>query len=129
MHGEPILNGEHQQRPFWLGVSRGALGRCPHCGEAKLFLSYLKIVPNCPGCGHFLAQYKADDGPAYFTILIVGHLLIAPMLFSPLVRTWSSGTVLSIMLPGLIAATFLLLPRVKGAFVGVQWAVGDSGDT
>jgi uncharacterized protein (DUF983 family) len=74
-----------------------------------------------------LSQYHADDGPAYFTILIVGHLFIAPILFSSVVRTWPSETVLAIVIPGIIGLSLFLLPRVKGAFVGVQWAVGDRG--
>lgn len=123
------MSNEHPERRVWLGLRRGVQGRCPHCGEAKLYLSYLKIVARCPGCDHLLSQYKADDGPAYFTILIVGHLMIAPLLFSEIVRTWPSEIVLFFMLPGIVVLTLLLLPRVKGAFVGVQWAVSDSRES
>lgn len=104
---------------------RGFAGRCPHCGEGKMFSSYLKVVPTCPSCGHALAQYRSDDGPAYFTILIVGHVIIAPALFTGAVLTWPLAWLLATAITSLVGLTLLLLPRVKGAFVGVQWAVGD----
>ncbi len=116
-----------QQRSVWEGLKRGLFGRCPHCGEGKLFRAYLKVVPACPSCGHALEQYRSDDGPAYFTILIVGHLVIGPLLLSNAVLTWPLGWIFALFLPSVIVMTLLLLPRVKGAFVGVQWAVGDRG--
>jgi len=116
-----------QDRNFWLGFRRGLSGLSPCCGQARLFASYLKIVSRCPACGHELAQYKSDDGPAYFTILIVGHLLLGPLLLLEIVRTLPIGLTLAVMLTGLVAVTLWLLPIVKGAFVGAQWAVRDDG--
>lgn len=104
---------------------RGLAGRCPQCGEGRLFSSYLKVVPTCPNCGHQLSQYRSDDGPAYFTILIVGHVVIAPALFTGAVLTWPLATLLTTAIVSLVGLTLALLPIVKGAFVGVQWAVGD----
>src|SRR5262249_25097301 len=57
---------------------RGLAGRCQNCGKGKLFYRSLKVEPKCRTCGHDLDRYPSDDGPAYFTILIVGHLVIAP---------------------------------------------------
>jgi uncharacterized protein (DUF983 family) len=74
-----------------------------------------------------LDQYKADDGPAYFTILIVGHGMLAPLLFVEAVRTWPLAWVTTIMVTSVLGASLTLLPIVKGAFVGVQWAVRDRG--
>jgi uncharacterized protein (DUF983 family) len=116
-----------QQRSIWEGLKRGLLGRCPNCGTGALFRAYLKVAPECPSCAHALAQYRADDGPAYFTILIVGHVLIAPLLLSEAIYTWPLVPLLVLFAVSIVALTLALLPRVKGAFVGVQWAVGDSG--
>ena len=57
-------------RPFMTGLLRGLRHRCPNCGEGKLYRGYLKIAPACDACGHDLSAYRADDGPAYFTILL-----------------------------------------------------------
>ncbi len=104
--------------------TRGLKGKCPCCGEGRLFWKYLKVEPRCEACGHDLARYPADDGPAYFTILIVGHLIVGPLLFFPII--WQAPAMY--MVPGtlipLAAATLLLLPRVKGAFIGVLYRLG-----
>jgi uncharacterized protein (DUF983 family) len=57
----------------------------------------------------------------------LGHIVIAPLLFLEFVRTWPIGWVLGIVIPTIVTLALFLLPRVKGAFVGVQWAVGDRG--
>lgn len=83
-----------------------------------MFRSYLKVEPACPACGVDLTRYPADDGPAYFTILIVGHLVIVPILFIPFV--WQGPPVITVplVLFPLAGVTLGLLPVVKGAFIG-----------
>ncbi len=90
-----------------------------------MFSTYLNVVRHCPSCAHALDQYRADDGPAYFTILIVGHIFIAPLLFNEIIRSWPAEQSLAILIPGIVILSLSLLPRVKGAFIGVQWAIGD----
>ena len=105
------------------GLKRGARGRCPACGVGRLFNTYLKIRPICAVCGHDNGQYPADDAPPYFTILIVGHLLVGPLLTFRVIFTWPPALVLAILLPILTALMLVVLPIVKGAVVGVLWAV------
>ncbi len=112
-----------------LGIRRGLKHHCPNCGEGKLFRKYLKVQPECPVCRHDNAQYPADDGPAYFTILIVGHLIIAPVLVFPFIVEWPAGYVLAVTLPALVLFTLFLLPRVKGAVIGLQWAIRENYKT
>jgi len=106
-----------------LGMKRGFMHRCPECGEGKLFRKYLKVQPTCEVCGHDNAQYPADDAPPYFTILIVGHVIVAPLLILPFIWEWPIQWVLLSTLPALAAFTLWLLPRVKGAVIGLQWAI------
>jgi uncharacterized protein (DUF983 family) len=82
----------------------------------------LKIRPSCEVCGHDNGQYPADDAPPYFTILILGHLVIGPLLIFRFIWTWPVGLVLGILMPTLTVLTLTLLPIVKGAVVGVLWA-------
>jgi uncharacterized protein (DUF983 family) len=111
------------RRPFLPSMLRGLKGRCPACGKGAMFWAYLKVEVNCAACGHELGRYPADDGPAYFTILLVGHLVIAPLLFLPIV--WQAPAIYTV--PGtlipLAALTLALLPRVKGAFIGLLYAL------
>lgn len=86
------------------------------------------MVDRCESCGHELGAYRADDGPAYFTILLVGHLVIAPMLFLQWIWKAPIWMVVPLTLIPLLAITLLLLPRVKGALVGLLYSLGASGD-
>jgi uncharacterized protein (DUF983 family) len=99
---------------------RGLRGRCPNCGEGGLFRAYLKVEPICARCGHDNGRYRADDAPPYFTILIVGHFIVAPMLVFPWIWQANPWVVVGV---ALAASCMALLPYVKGAVVGVHWAV------
>lgn len=105
------------------GLKRGVLHRCPNCGDGRLYVRYLKVDPDCEACGHDLADYPADDGPAYFTILIIGHLFVAPLLLFPFIWKAPVGLVLPLTILPLAALTLVLLPRVKGAVIGALWAI------
>jgi len=82
------------------------------------------VEPRCGVCDHDLAKYPADDGPAYFTILIVGHLLVAPLLLFPIIWQAPVWIVVPATLIPLAVATLVLLPVVKGWFIGLLHALG-----
>jgi uncharacterized protein (DUF983 family) len=109
-------------------VLRGLRMRCPHCGEAHLFRRYLKVASPCEACGHDNAQYPSDDGPAYLTILLVGHLVVAPLLIFHFITTWPVVWVLVVTLPALLLATLIALPRIKGGFIGLQMVIARNQD-
>jgi uncharacterized protein (DUF983 family) len=121
--GAPIARSRGRT---WQGLKRGARGRCPNCGEGHLFRAYLKVKIICEVCGHDNDQYPVDDAAPYFTILIVGHLIVAPLLAFPFIWTWPVGVVLAIVLPSVLVLTLVLLPIVKGSAIGVLWALGKS---
>lgn len=111
------------QRPVGLAVRRGMSCRCPACGEGGLYRAYLKVVDSCERCGEELHHQRADDAPAYFTILIVGHFIIGGVLASEFVAPNSPFWVPALFWSALALAWSLwMLPRVKGALIGLQWA-------
>ncbi len=105
-----------------LGLRRGLRLRCPACGDGSLFAGYLKPHPVCTRCGLALAEFRADDAPPYFTILIVGHLIVPGMLILERMAHPSSWVHAALWLPLTLALTLLILPRAKGAVIGFQWA-------
>ena len=112
-----------EKREVWTAMKRGFRGRCPRCGEGKLFRAFLKVDNNCSVCGLDFTPHRADDLPAYLVIVIVGHLLVPVILW---IETDYSPPVwlqLSIYLPFTVVASLLLLQPVKGAVVGMQWAL------
>ncbi|WP_172331521.1 DUF983 domain-containing protein [Mangrovicoccus sp. HB161399] len=111
-----------EDRPLNQALLRGWRRRCPACGEGRILQGYLKVRPACPACGEELHHHRADDGPAYLTILVVGHVLAPVMLLAwelwrpqPMVMAAS----LSALTVGL---ALWLLPRIKGALIGIQWS-------
>jgi uncharacterized protein (DUF983 family) len=112
-----------EKRDVWTALKRGFRGRCPRCGEGKLFRAYLKIANNCSACGLDFTPHRADDLPAYLVIVIVGHIVVPTAL---MIETELSPPVwlqLSIYLPITLVLSLLLLQPVKGAVVGLQWAL------
>ena len=109
-------------RPLWPAVFKGWRRKCPNCGNGPLLKSYLKVRDKCPVCREDLHHHRADDGPAYLTILIVGHIL-APMLHIVFVTFRPEPLILfTIFAVGCVALSLYLLPRLKGVVVAFQWA-------
>jgi uncharacterized protein (DUF983 family) len=110
-------------RPRWQSLKRGFRQTCPNCGRGRMFGRFLKVNDACPSCGEELHHQQADDAPAYFTILITGHVIVAGVLWmeqSMMPPLWLQAAV---WLPALLAMSLWLLPRIKGALIGYQWAV------
>jgi len=109
-------------RPVKLALRRGWRCRCPNCGSGPMLRSYLTVRDSCPVCNQELFHHRADDGPAYLTILIVGHLL-APLLLFVFVHYRPDPWVLaSLFSVGTVALSLFLLPRLKCMVVAMQWA-------
>lgn len=111
-----------QERPVKQAMLRGWRRRCPQCGSGPMLRGYLTVRDSCAVCHEELHHHRADDGPAYLTILIVGHLLAIGMhfyftTFRP--EPMQLATVFSV---GCVALSLYLLPRIKGAMIGYQWA-------
>lgn len=122
----PEWNADPLDRParnLFQALIRGARQLCPACGTGSLFHRYLKIADACPRCGEELHHQRADDAPPYFTIFIAGHLLIPLLLAFERALTPPLWLHAVIWIPATIALCMALLPRVKGAIVGLQWAL------
>ncbi len=117
-----IETPDEAPRPVKPALLRGWRRRCPHCGAGPLMRGYLTVRDTCAVCGEELHHHRADDGPAYLTILIVGHLM-APLLHWYFVTFRPEPmTLASIFSVGCVVLSMYLLPRLKGAMIGYQWA-------
>jgi uncharacterized protein (DUF983 family) len=108
-------------------VGRGLRGRCPACGGGRLFGRFLKVAEACEACGTEFHHHRADDLPPYLVIFIVGHIIgwgiltaetryEAPLWFHLVL--WPALT---------LVLSLVLLQPVKGAVVGLQYALGMHG--
>jgi uncharacterized protein (DUF983 family) len=115
--------GAIEKRDVWTALKRGFRGRCPRCGEGKLFRAFLKVDNNCSVCGLDFTPHRADDLPAYLVIIIVGHIMVPLALFIETNYSPPVALQLEIYLPLTLIASLVLLQPVKGAVVGIQWAL------
>lgn len=110
------------ERPSGPAMLRGLRRRCPNCGQGALFTGYLAVRPECADCGEPYHHHRADDAPAWATMLIVGHLMVPLILAARAMEdtpVWVHMTVWPVVA---LALCLLMLPRIKGAVVGWQWA-------
>jgi uncharacterized protein (DUF983 family) len=117
-----------RHRPLATAIRRGLRRTCPRCGGAPSFRGYLTLVEACPSCGEPLGKIRPDDFPPYVTIFVVGHIVVPLALLAE--RTMAPPLAVQIVLwPALaLLLTLALLPLIKGAVVGLMWALGLRGD-
>lgn len=111
------------QRPTMRqAMSRGARLHCPACGKGRLFQNYLGVVTLCEKCGEHFGHIRADDIPAYFTIAIVGHVVVS-MIVIAVKYDWDGWAAPYLFMPLTVLLTLLLLPVVKGATIAHLWII------
>jgi uncharacterized protein (DUF983 family) len=99
----------------------GLCRRCPVCGTSGMFQGYLKISDRCATCHLDFDQIRSDDAPAYFTIAIVGHVLLPIISYVEYRYSPSLMTHLIAWPPLITGMTLGLLPYLKGLMMAVMW--------
>lgn len=118
----PQASNLNYQRPLGLAITNGIKGKCPNCGEGKLYQGFISVNAQCDHCGEELHHHQADDLPPYLNIFLVGHIMVALGMFS-MTYEWFGlwETTIGFSLLALILSLALIRP-IKGAVVGLQWA-------
>jgi uncharacterized protein (DUF983 family) len=114
---------EQDERSTSLSMKRGFASKCPNCGEGKLFNKFVKVTNTCSTCKEAMHHHQADDLPAYLVILIIGHVVVGAFMATDMVFKMASWQHLLIWIPFTTLLTLALLQPVKGAVVGLQWAL------
>ena len=121
----PVENAaaaDEANRSFRSFLPRALAGKCPACGEAKLFRRFLKPVDHCPKCGEAWHHHQADDFPPYIVILLLGHILVPTMYEVNAAFDIPYEYQIPIWLTLTAVLALALLQPVKGAVIGYQWA-------
>jgi uncharacterized protein (DUF983 family) len=108
-------------------MMRGWRGLCPNCGEGRMFRAFLKVADHCPACGEALHHQRTDDAPAYFVILVVGHLIVPIVLAVETAYAPAYWIHAMLWLPLTIGLSLAILQPIKGTLVGLQWAMRMDG--
>src|SRR4030088_136995 len=96
------------KRDLWTALKRGLRGRCPRCGQGKLFRAFLKVADHCEVCGQDFTHHRADDLPAYLVIIIVGHIVVPVVLLIETNYAPAIWLQMSIYLPLTLISSLLL---------------------
>jgi len=113
---------DKERRPVLAAMLNGAKLRCPRCGKGHMFRAYLKVADTCDVCGEELHHHRADDFPPYLSIVIVGHIIVGVMLHLEMSYEIAPWIYVVTMVPAAIILPLIMLPSLKGAIVGMQWA-------
>ena len=112
-----VVPAEPTKTILWHGICE----RCPKCGQGRIFQSYLKQNESCAICGEDLSRFRADDGPAWLTILIVGHVVVPTAIYFSMHDILPEGVAITLLFALTIVGAMIVLPRAKGAFISVLW--------
>lgn len=102
-------------------VIRGLKGRCPECGEGRLFAGVLKYASHCEACDTSFACEDAGDGPAVFVMFITGFLLVPLALGIQLATNAPVWVILIIFGVLIILASIWLLRLLRGVLFNLQY--------
>ena len=102
-------------------IATGLRGRCPRCGQGRLFEGFLKLAPRCQACGLDYGFADSADGPAVFIIMIAGFVvagaaLVTEIAYSPPI--WLHAVLWG---PLVLILCLGLLRPLKGVLVAVQY--------
>ncbi|MCX2723105.1 DUF983 domain-containing protein [Roseibium salinum] len=119
----PPARSDKPRRPVMPAMLRGAANRCMNCGQGRIFDRFLKTNHACSHCGTEFHHHRADDAPPYFTITIVGHIVIPALLAVEVMWHPDLWIHMALWVPLTLVLSFLLMQPIKGALVGLQWAL------
>ncbi|CAN5764452.1 DUF983 domain-containing protein [soil metagenome] len=115
------------ERKTGLSLLHGLRGRCPACGEGRLFGRFVKVADSCSACGEPFHHHRADDFPAYLVIILVGHLVVPLTLYVELAYAPAYWLHAVIWGPLVLGLSIALLQPLKGMIVALQWQMGMHG--
>ncbi len=116
-----LFNADLEHPPLGQVVGRGLMTHCPKCGKGRLLKGYLKQVGSCGACSEEFGHIKADDGPAWLTIIVVGHILAPVMLWVVPNSTWPDWVSIVVWPSVALVMSLLMLPSMKGLFIALIW--------
>jgi uncharacterized protein (DUF983 family) len=121
--GDPASDG----RRLAIVIRRALMGRCPNCGQGKLFASYLKQVDSCAVCGEQYGHIRSDDAAPWLTILVVGHIAVPIVFAAERLTSWPIWVAMTVWPAFALALGLVVLPRAKAVLLSVIWAIQAPG--
>ncbi|WP_159590651.1 DUF983 domain-containing protein [Chelativorans xinjiangense] len=102
-------------------VRAGLSGRCPRCGEGRLFSGFLSIGKRCANCGLDYGFADSGDGPAVFVILIIGFIVVGLALWLEVTTGAPLWLHFLLWVPLTLALSLTALRLIKGLLIALQY--------
>lgn len=102
-------------------VSAGLKGRCPRCGEGRLFSGFLTVAGGCRNCKLDYSFADAGDGPAVFVILIIGFIVVGLALWLEVATGAPLWLHFVLWLPLTLVLSLTSLRLIKGLLIALQY--------
>jgi uncharacterized protein (DUF983 family) len=102
-------------------LAAGLRGRCPACGEGRLFAGFLSVRPRCQVCGADLSGQDSGDGPVAFIVLLVGAIVVFGALFAELAWAWPVWLHMLVWLPLTVLLVLAIMRPAKALLIALQY--------
>lgn len=102
-------------------TATGMRGRCPRCGEGRLFSGFLGVQPRCQACGLDFSFIDSGDGPAVFIIMIVGFIVVGLALYVEFTFAPPFWVHALLWVPLILGLSIGLLRPLKGFLIAQQY--------
>jgi uncharacterized protein (DUF983 family) len=102
-------------------TATGMRGRCPRCGEGRLFVGFLTVPPSCSACGLDFTFADSGDGPAVFIMMIVGFIVVGLALFVEFTYHPPYWVHAVLWIPLVLGLAIGLLRPLKGLLIAQQY--------
>ncbi len=109
---------ETSSKSVW---SIGLKGRCPRCGEGKLFHQILNVREKCDKCNLNYRFADAGDGASIFVLFLLGAVMVGAALYVEL--TFAPPLWLHAVLwaPVTMILAIAMLRPMKGVLIALQY--------
>src|SRR3977135_1343917 len=101
-------------------VSAGPAGRCPRCGDGRMFAGFISVAPRCEACGLDYSFADSGDGPAVFVALIGGFIVLGAALWTEISFQPPMWVHMVVFLPLTLIVCLGLLRPLKAVLIALQ---------
>ena len=116
------MTGEHSEFPPVDPIKSGLAGRCPRCGEGRIFDGFIAVRERCGICGLDNSFADSADGPAVFVIMIIGFVVCGLALWLEVSYGPPLWVHFMIWIPLVLILGLPTLRLLKGVLINLQYA-------
>lgn len=119
-----MSDDHHTDKALWAPpdpVRAGLSGRCPRCGEGRLFKGFLTVGERCGNCRLGYGFADSGDGPAVFAIFLIGFLVVALALWMEVTLNPPLWVHFGLWIPLTLVLGMVALRMMKGLLIVLQY--------